>query len=455
MKRLSYNLLMLFILGWGHTLLASPTYNIDIKPILERHCFICHSKTNLAFAFEDIADEEEYFPMIVSAVSSKRMPPWLPSREGQRFRFDYSLSDKQIKTFEDWASNGFEIGPAIESDLIEKTTNNEFINDLVLEVLPDNEYTPKLSSKDDYQCFVVDWPIKEEVFVTGFKANPGNLSLAHHLVVYTVEPEQSTKLRDIALDSKNNYECYGGPQPSKLKNTSIIERAFRWVRRDLSNIFSNTHWLAHWAPGMHGYKFPEGTGVKIRPGSLLIIQMHYYSGLSNNKVDRNTSISFSLEKKVEKPAFIYRMTDEEWLESESNKSMIIPPGKTATFRVKKDFQSVVSSLANKLRIEADVIHDVTLHSTNIHMHSFGASAKSTLVMQDKSETLLSIPKWIEGWQRDFEFQFPKIIKSDDFAKSYLSVSCSYSNPTTKRIYGGWERYDEMCFHFSYISASIE
>jgi hypothetical protein len=47
--------------------------------------------------------------------------------------------------------------------------------------------TPKIGSSD-LRCFVLDWPIDDEVYVTGLAVRPGNPTLVHHVIAYLATP---------------------------------------------------------------------------------------------------------------------------------------------------------------------------------------------------------------------------------------------------------------------------
>jgi hypothetical protein len=92
-------------------------------------------------------------------------------------------------------------------------------------------------------------------------------------------------------------------------------------------------WLAHWAPGMDGHDFPEGTGIRMSPGAGLVVQMHYYGGAAPGERDAGTRMDFRVADRVDRPAFHFSQTRSAWLNGERNGSMVIPPGEMATFEV--------------------------------------------------------------------------------------------------------------------------
>ena len=49
-------------------------------------------------------------------------------------------------------------------------------------------FTPN-ESPDQYRCFLVDWPITEPQFVTGYELRPGAASLVHHADIFFIHPD--------------------------------------------------------------------------------------------------------------------------------------------------------------------------------------------------------------------------------------------------------------------------
>lgn len=447
----------LFIL-FSSSASAQVTYYEDIRPIIEKSCVDCHSTKGVSFSFEEAEQTLLFKEAIVSAVESKRMPPWLAEAGHQTYVDDESLTSETRQKFTIWKQNGFEIGVpnSAGQGLSVTKTQEKFLSNLSVNLLSDEEYLPNQTRKDDYRCFIVEWPKPKQTYVTGFKAIPGNLKVAHHLVAFVIEPEAAKLVKHLEQQENGpGYQCFGGAIPDRLNDKKQQDSFERKYPNGLQKLQRNNFWLAHWAPGMDGYSFPKDTGIQIRPGSLIVVQMHYYSAFAPGEADSNTQIEFQVTDKVVKPAINFPLTSSPWLNAKDNLSMIIPPGDKASFNTKISFQKIASQMARILKISHSSIESLVLHSANIHMHSYGFSGRSQLTHHDgEKETLLAIPRWDLDWQRDFTFTTPKTIERDKFHQTELNVECDYVNPTTKKIYGGYGSDDEMCFNFSYISVDF-
>ena len=82
-----------------------------------------------------------------------------------------------------------------------------------------------------------------------------------------------------------------------------------------------TNWLSHWAPGMYGIDFPKDTGILMRPGSAVVVQMHYYSAFAPGESDIDTIMHFKVADNVKKPSVNHPLTRNRWLYADDNDSM--------------------------------------------------------------------------------------------------------------------------------------
>lgn len=433
---------------------GAPTYFTDVRPLMEKNCIICHSEKGVSFSFEDAESSYAYRMAISQAVAQGRMPPWMAEAGHQTYEGDYSLTPKERELIATWAKNGYPKGDQLKAPKAETfKAVDEFVADVSFEVLPNDSYLPNQERKDDYRCFVIDWPYSTTKYVTGFKGLPGNLRIAHHLITYAVTPEVAPVFKRLAVDEGGKgYSCFGGPVPDKLANAQELEKFKARYNTDLDTLNANNYWLSHWAPGMTGYSFPEGTGVLMKPGSAIVIQVHYYSAFAPGESDRDSIMQYQIKDHVEKPALIYPLSNYAWLTGKQNKSMVIPPGEKRTFYASDSFDKIANLASMILDLPKNEISAMELHSANIHMHAYGAAGNTSMVdTNGAKETLLNIPRWDLDWQRDFGLTQPKVIDAKAFSSTELTVECDFINHQDYPIYGGFGSDDEMCFNFSYIA----
>jgi len=127
-------------------------------------------------------------------------------------------------------------------------------------------YTPSSvgTATDDYRCFVLATNLPEDRFITGVRFLPGNAALVHHAILYRVAAgqEEAAIQRDEA-DPGPGWTCFGGPDlPAAASDDALSS-------------LDSAPWLAAWAPGGREARYPAGTGVYVKAGSSVILQVHY------------------------------------------------------------------------------------------------------------------------------------------------------------------------------------
>ena len=430
-------------------------YYGDIRPVIERKCVMCHSAASVSFSFEDPEQTYGYRQAIAAAVAGRRMPPWLAEAGHQDYREDISLTAAELQLFDAWVNDGFSRGEVRDRRPV-PPVYAPFSADLVVDVMPGKSYLPNASRADDYRCFVVDWPATEPTYITGFRAAPGNLRVAHHLVLFAAATEVADRYKALEKEEEGmGYQCFGGPVPDRFQDESVREAYEAQHPNGIEELNNNSFWVAQWAPGTDGYAFPKDTGIPMQPGMALIVQMHYYSAFAAGERDSGTQMQFTVGDEVSKPAFILPLTRNQWLYGEHNQSMVIPPGERRTYVDSVDLERLKGMAAAITDTPPDLIEALEVHSANLHMHSYGASGIISLI--DKhglEEVLLSVPRWNLNWQRNFAFESPKVFGRDEFADTRIRVQCTFENPKDEPVYGGFGSDEEMCFNFSYVALVV-
>ena len=433
--------------------LGAQDYYGDIRPVIEERCLGCHNEGGIAFSMEDAEETYARHRDITRMVAGRRMPPWLAETGHQQYEGDLSLGDETVALFRGWADSGYSKGSAGRTSSSPKAPSSSFVPDVSVEIMPGKAYLPDQSRADDYRCFVVDWPGESHGYVTGFRTVPGNHQVAHHTVVYAASPEVSAEFHALTEEEEGlGYQCFGGALPDRLGSRAEREVYEAEHPDGVRELNRNNFWLAHWAPGMFGQSFPEGTGIPMAPGSALVVQMHYYSAEAPGESDEGTVLEFTTAPEVQRPAFHFPQTNNRWLNGDGNGSMVIPAGQQATYAVTETLGDWVGYVAAVTDVPEDEIGALEIHSANLHMHAIGHSGRIYLTDRNgRRETLLSVPRWDLAWQRDFTFVEPKVFSADELERTQLTVECVFENPGKETVYGGFGSDEEMCFNFSYIA----
>ena len=395
-------------------------YYSDIRPVIEESCLACHNDAGIAFSMEDAEQTYERHRDLTRMVAGRRMPPWIAEAGHQDYVDDLSLDEATVAQFRSWADAGFPKGEARGTASGASVPETVFAADVAVEIMPGQSYLPDQGRPDDYRCFVVDWPQDAPGYVTGFRTVPGNHRVAHHTVIYAATPEMRARFHELTEGEEGlGYQCFGGALPDRLGDRSNREACYEAKYPDgLRELNNNNFWLAHWAPGMFGQVFPEGTGIPMEPGSALVVQMHYYSKEAPGESDEGTVLEFTTASDVDRPAFHLPQTNNRWLNGEGNGSMVIPAGEKASYSQTETLGNWTGYVTAVTGVPQDEISALEVHSANLHMHAIGHSGRIYLTDRNgRRETLLSVPRWDLHWQRDFTFVEPKVFSFEDLERN--------------------------------------
>jgi hypothetical protein len=398
------------------------TYWKDVKPIADAKCVGCHSPDNIApFTLQSYADFKAQTDKVHIAVVSKVMPPWPPGAGCSDYQDDRSLSDAQIATITGWIDQGaVEGNPSDYKPGVISSAGLTRVDSTLQLAQP---YTPTLSP-DEYRCFLMDWPQAADSYITGFRANPGNAPIVHHVIAFLAAPADVAAYQQLDdADPAPGYVCFGGPGGP--------------------NGGANAHWLGAWAPGSLGSDFPAGTGIKVPAGSKVILQVHYNLTNNNNMPDQ-TSVDFKIDSSVQKEALIQPWTNPQWVQQ---KKMVIPAGAPDQMYSWTFDPSAYWGLITNNVIASGAT--VTMYTGSLHMHTRGTKANLSILHADGTkDCMLDIPRWDFHWQGAYEFQTPKTFASGD--QIYLECHWNNADSTMDRNWGEGTA-DEMCLGGFYVT----
>jgi hypothetical protein len=402
---------------------AVATFHRDVRPIIARHCVrSCHEPGTVApFSFESYDEVFRLREAIANAVESRTMPPWLAGPGCAEYKGDRSLTDEEIETIAAWADDG---GVEGNPDDYTTPTGNDRpgLSRVDVSVRVPEPYVPQ-RMPDDYRCFIVDWPETQTSYVTGVRATPGNYSVVHHVITYAIEPDKVEAYQ--ALDDAEpgpGYTCYGGPGASE-------------------NDWSAGRWIGAWAPGGEGYDFPGGTGLRMEPGSKVVVQVHYNSLAGDGQPDQ-TTVEYRIDREVETEAHMLLWANPDWLFGE----MPIPAGAQSTVH---SFAYDPTAVMRALTTAVGPNTPFLIHNVAHHMHTRGVRALQKVVRADGSEDcLVDMPNYDFDWQSGYRFAEPIVFNPGD----KLHVECEWDNTGTDvDVNWGEGTDDEMCLAVLYIA----
>jgi len=403
---------------------SNPTWHRDVHAIVAESCSGCHTPGAIApFVLESYKDVFVRRDLIRQQVESRKMPPWPPGPGCAEYANDGSLSDKDRATLISWLDRGAPEGDPGDARAVSPPPSAA-LSRMDRELRLAAPYAP-LKSPDEYRCFLLDWPETQRRYVTGFVAKPGNSAIVHHALVFIATPDRVAQFQ--ALDDADpapGYACFGGPG-------------------------GVTPVLGAWAPGSRGGDFPSGTGVRIDPGSKLILQVHYHFVGGLPQVDQ-TSIQLKLDDAVAREAFLLPWADPSWVNSHT---MDIPAGNSD---VRRSFVFAPASFLGFITNDVIPAGPFTVYAAASHQHLRGTRSHIEIQRANGgAECLLDIPRWDFHWQGAYTLKTPTRVQGGDS----LSIECHWDNSAKNQPGGvaprdlnwGEGTDDEMCLGFLYIT----
>ena len=409
------------------------TFNNQISRLFQEHCQVCHHPGEVApFSLMEYADAKEWAPAIKQAVVDQIMPPWKPVPGHGDFIGERRLTDEEIELVASWVDIGAPEGHS--SDLPEPLAFDTDWTlgepDLVLET---PTYTPDPNASDDYRCFSVPLPdsITESKSVVGIEVRPGNRKIVHHMILYGDPAGESEGKEAATQDDKPGYECFGSAGISYSSFTLGVE----------------SYILALWAPGARPQVMPDGTGMYVRRGSRIAVQLHYHPDGTDQSDSTRIGLHFAEERTAQNATFIPVI----------NRDFSIPAGEarhevTASFRLEGDGSPDIPAALLDL-LETTGVFPLDVINVAPHMHLLGKEIRMDKVSETGEKTpMIFIDDWEFDWQDIYTYVNPVPFHRSD----RMEVSAIYDNsadnplnPNDPPVAVGWgdRTTDEMCIVF--------
>lgn len=348
----------------------------DVAPILYDKCTSCHRPGGIGpFSLLSFQDAFDNATDIEHAVSTGKMPPWLPDTTYQRFTHERTISAQEVSTIQQWINAGMPSGNLVNAPNPPVYTTGSRLDTVSLSLrIP--TYTVN-SNNDVYRNVVLPSGLTQAAFANGIEIVPGNSAIVHHVLVFQ--------------DSTNNTI-----NPNSTGGTGSAASQL---------IFGYT-------PGTSPVYTPAGTGYRLPANTRIILQMHYAPG-SLGQVD-STRINIKLTtgnvRNISVSSLLFHNSP-----SLVNGPLFIPANTVQTFD--ETFQ-VISG-------------NYTMLYVFPHMHLIGRSINSYAVKPVTNDTIpfVRINDWEFHWQDNFIFRNP--IKIPNFTN--LRATATYDNTVTNPL----------------------
>lgn len=419
---------------------GDPTWWRDIKPLTDQMCGGCHRANGIGpFELSTYAQARPLSRVIANSVSARTMPPWMAA-DGCRTLLDSrALTDAEIAKFVAWDAAGAPEGNMADFAPAAARPNTTMPlpstpGDVVVQ--PTEPYLPVQNRTDDYHCFIVDPAMTATRDVVGVRVTPGNARIVHHMLLFEVRAGALPALQRLDdAEPGPGYTCFGGPgvDPNVRAGTG----------GDL--IDTDMQQIAGWAPGgVDGY-MPAGTGIRLKPGNRLVMQIHYNLAPSTRGMTDRTRVDLYFGA----PGATQQAL---WL-PQSNASFRVPVNAGPT----DPASTAIATQRNPLPIQARIF------GVFPHMHQRGHSIHvEAITASGTNNCLVDIQKWNFHWQQNYFFRTPYRVAAGSNADT-LRTTCVWDNrqenqpfvdgvqQPSRQLTWGEGSDDEMCLNYYYVS----
>ena len=455
-----------------------------VQPILEWNCVSCHTSGGPGWstlALDTAADAAEIAADIAFVADIDFMPPWLPSDLSPAFEHDWSLSDADKAALAAWADagGGLDVPPGtpltprrravipIEQDYEIPPRDGPYTG------YSERDGTPV--KKDDYRCQVHEVPDAEGdgTWIRGFEFRPGQASVVHHAISYRVPAAAADEIA-ARIAAEDRKEAAGGlaDEPG-------------WTCFGLSGLQApGVAPVLGWAPGQSPTRYPQGHGLYLEPGDMLVNQIHYH--YDHETPADSSSIVLDIAEQWEIAAGIKRVLGTSYV---TPAEVPCTPAEKALAEQRAAAiggyinlcvrENVLDDIAEKYDAFARLIPDLlilqcggtvddyddlrgsvghsscdlpagdtgAIHTVLAHMHEFGSAYRMTLHPDTPEERiLLDIDVWDFEWQLYYEPVEDIRIEKGDTVRFECWWDRSLQHMEEPR-YIIWNEgtVDEMCF----------
>ena len=388
---------------------TAPTFTHDVAPILYANCVECHRAGEIApMSLITYAEVRPWAKAIVRQVGNGVMPPWHADAPHGTFRNERGLTQAQKDLLEQWTAAGAPEGNPADLPPPPTFAAGWRIGepDAIFEMQED--YPVPAKGTIEYEHFYIPINFTEERWLQAIEARPGNRRLVHHVLVYYETPADGPRPTPVLQPNREDSRITSTQPPQGNRP----ERRTDGVSR----------LLATYAPGTNPQVFPLGSAVRLPPGGVLHLQLHYTANGTAGTDRTKVGMIFAKEppeEEVRVSQFI-------------NGRFTIPAG------------------ASNHEVSTDVTfaQDATLVGLFPHTHVRGKRWTYTLELPDgSSRTLLSVPRYDFNWQTYYLFQEPLQIPKGARIRStawYDNSAANRSNPDpTIDVKWGDQTWEEM------------
>ena len=386
---------------------ASPTFTRDVAPILYRNCVQCHRAGEIApMSLLTYAEVRPWARAIRKATGEGVMPPWHADATEGTFENERRLSAAEKDVIARWVAAGAPEGDPNDLPPAPALVPGWRIGkpDAVFEMQEDFEIPA--TGTIEYEYFYIPTNFTDAKWLQAIEIRPGDRRLVHHaLAFYQAPPDQPRAAPVLKFI----------PEHVKLPPRKA-------GRRPPQNNDLPSRVLATYAPGTDPQVFRPGTALRLAPGGIIELQMHYTTNGKPGTDRTRVGMIFAKEPPVEE------LRASQFL----NATLSIPAG----------------AANHEVDTEVGFLQDVRLWGIFPHTHVRGRKWQYTIVLPDgTTRPLLSVPRYDFNWQTYYMFKEPMVLPKGARIVSAAWYDNSDRNPSnpdpTVEVKWGDQTWEEM------------
>lgn len=368
-----------------------PTWYRDVAPILARHCTGCHSGGGVGpFSLNSYDDARPRHLALAGITAARVMPPWLPGDTCHPMHAPRRMSKAEIATMKAWSLADGPLGdPATAAPAPAPVLPKLEWVDRTLDVGADFIPVPPKGSLNVERCFLLDPGLADDAFLVGYELVPKDRTQLFRAVLLET-PLAEAQAKDDA-DPGPGWACPGG---------------FGIAAGRV---------LGSWAETISTVTFPERSGLRLRKGYGIALQLSYH--LHTSGVADRPKLSLQLAREpVEREVEILTI----------GPPLVSVPPRTTGYT---------------LSTSAVLPNGGTIWAVQPHMHQLGRHLRAEARDSSGSTCLLDVPDYDYHWEEMDFFEGQGVTMPPGGS---VDVRCVWDNPTDYPFLYGSQFSNEMC-----------
>lgn len=434
-----------------------PSFSSAVLPVLEQSCASCHNTGGSGaqvWKLDTAQDAADAASGLALVTGSRYMPPWPASDLSVPMQHPTRLTDAQISDIAGWAAAGGRLDVDGSTPIKAPADAGVTIRHDLDVPVSGEPYQGSPDNQNDYRCFVIDPKLTQTTFITGFQFVPDRTEVVHHALAFRVAGSERATVDQLDQnDPGPGWQCYAGTTgPGGGVSTTGSSRG--------------SEQIMGWAPGQAATKYPDGSGIRMDAGDLIVVQIHYHythsappdqsrfvMELATGNLDPVRIQTYLAPAEIpcstgesgplcDRDAVLAQLTQQF-----GPTAPLIANGLMAVcHKSLDDFASMTSGVASsscdhRINADGDLLGVVG------HEHQLGRAFRMTLNPGTPDEKiLLDIPNWDFNWQLYYSPADHIVLHRGDT----LRIDCTWDRslaPVSRNRYVTWAEgtEDEMCY----------